>query len=546
MSIDYQNSKQDDPAVKPATSTTEFIAPVNHTSTFPTTLADLDHHLPLVSSGTNKSIYSTLSALRKSTLSIPNRLTSVLQDANFVEALQHYLNDHCSSHQSKDAIWPLIPNERSGSWALDPALKLESQTSFLSQEPRNEKRVDVQPVSAYFKSTDGHVSQWSFSTRRLNLPVLQLLGHASSQGTGCVLIDTTRRGKSYPDALRRTVPIWSTVWNRVLFPEMVDSGYCDFQSFGLEGSETSQIESRIPQFAADLRALGLSLEDLRQKVKCPVRCVWVSQPGDKQHWEECFENLVQQIQSETWRSQQASGTNNINILICCSASKRVLGAEMSEDGYIQGAGDDSEGWSRGLTAKLFWDNKQVLMEAVHEGADLEQLVDDIVASSKVSQHVGHAILVAPTTNLFIATGSNEVSKQTRETFSIVIACNANVQQDDEKLLALGCKQGKLGSKVLREKLVQVKARCEQTLKKTPNAKVLVTCSTGRDLSVGVVLVLLCCFYHDQGTIDFFRFRSIDKQFIKQRLAWITSSKPDANPSRATLQAVNSFLMGRSD
>lgn len=39
---------------------------------------------------------------------------------------------------------------------------------------------------------------------------------------------------------------------------------------------------------------------------------------------------------------------------------------------------------------------------------------------------------------------------------------------------------------------------------------------------------------------------IGKHLVKQRLAWISSSKPDANPSRATLQAVNSFLMPRPD
>lgn len=38
---------------------------------------------------------------------------------------------------------------------------------------------------------------------------------------------------------------------------------------------------------------------------------------------------------------------------------------------------------------------------------------------------------------------------------------------------------------------------------------------------------------------------IDKGFIRRRLAWLTMAKPDVNPSRATLQAVNGFLMPRS-
>lgn len=37
-------------------------------------------------------------------------------------------------------------------------------------------------------------------------------------------------------------------------------------------------------------------------------------------------------------------------------------------------------------------------------------------------------------------------------------------------------------------------------------------------------------------------RVMGKQFIRQRLAWIVSSKHDVNPSRSTLQSVNAFLM----
>lgn len=37
---------------------------------------------------------------------------------------------------------------------------------------------------------------------------------------------------------------------------------------------------------------------------------------------------------------------------------------------------------------------------------------------------------------------------------------------------------------------------------------------------------------------------IDKPLIRRRLAWITTTKPEANPSRSTLQAVNSFLIER--
>lgn len=48
--------------------------------------------------------------------------------------------------------------------------------------------------TCYFKSTDGHFSQWSFSTVRLNLNVAE----ACAQHGGCIIIDATRRGKRFP------------------------------------------------------------------------------------------------------------------------------------------------------------------------------------------------------------------------------------------------------------------------------------------------------------------------------------------------------------
>lgn len=87
------------------------------------------------------SVSQLLSSLRRSALSVSNRLRSVDADATFVrEAADHY-------------GLPLVANERCGSWYIDPRSKAGS---------------------AYFKSTDGHTGEWSFSLRRLNLHILSL------------------------------------------------------------------------------------------------------------------------------------------------------------------------------------------------------------------------------------------------------------------------------------------------------------------------------------------------------------------------------------
>jgi tRNA A64-2'-O-ribosylphosphate transferase len=91
----------------------------------------------------------TLGDIKRSTLSIHNRLRSIQQDAEFAQAVADSYGR------------PLIANERCGSWYIDPEKKAGS---------------------AYFKSTDGHTGVWKFSSRRLNLHLLEIIGN----NDGCV------------------------------------------------------------------------------------------------------------------------------------------------------------------------------------------------------------------------------------------------------------------------------------------------------------------------------------------------------------------------
>jgi tRNA A64-2'-O-ribosylphosphate transferase len=128
---------------------------LHHLSSMPEpTASDL-----IFSEQANHNFSKTLGELKRSTLSIRNRLQSIQQDAVFAKKIA-------------DAYGrPLIANERCGSWYIDPEHK---------------------GGSAYFKSTDGHTSVWKFSTRRLNLHLLKIIG----KHDGCIVVDSTRRGKS--------------------------------------------------------------------------------------------------------------------------------------------------------------------------------------------------------------------------------------------------------------------------------------------------------------------------------------------------------------
>ena len=106
-------------------------------SAFPTSISSL--LLPSAS----QSFSSTLASLKRSTLCTTNRLHSIHHDSLFVQKVAAKYN------------LPLIANERCGSWYIPP---------------------DQKAGSAYFKSTDGHWGQWSFSKRRLNVQILDTIG----------------------------------------------------------------------------------------------------------------------------------------------------------------------------------------------------------------------------------------------------------------------------------------------------------------------------------------------------------------------------------
>lgn len=198
-------------------------------SSIPTSISSL--LLPSAS----HSFSSTLSSLKRSTLSTTNRLHSIHHDSLFVQDVA-----------SKYSL-PLVANERCGSWYIPPEQKAGS---------------------AYFKSTDGHWGQWSFSTRRLNLQVLDIAGRSggfvrimpssycdcwlvqmwADGGYRCIIVDSTRRGKSMPDALSKTVPIWCAVVNRLLFEEMHESHKLRIPENVVGVSEHATIENLLHEF----------------------------------------------------------------------------------------------------------------------------------------------------------------------------------------------------------------------------------------------------------------------------------------------------------
>jgi tRNA A64-2'-O-ribosylphosphate transferase len=90
------------------------------------------------------SIYKAARRIKRREITLYNALRSVADDAAFVAEVA--------------ALWPALPlvaNLRCGLWYAPPR-------AFVA--------------TCYFKSTDGHAGNWSFSTARLNLHLALLAG----------------------------------------------------------------------------------------------------------------------------------------------------------------------------------------------------------------------------------------------------------------------------------------------------------------------------------------------------------------------------------
>ncbi|KAI0875510.1 initiator tRNA phosphoribosyl transferase [Hypoxylon argillaceum] len=440
----------------------------------------------------NHNFSRILTDLKRANLSISNRLRSIRDDADFV------------SEVAAAFARPLVANERCGSWYIDPAAKAES---------------------AYFKSTDGHAGQWNFSARRLNLHLLPLVGRHD----GVVVVDSTRRGKQMPDALSKTVPIWCCVLNHVLFPNPLEPHRLYTPPHVVSPSEHAQAEARIPEHVAALTALLAPADVAAQRrfVSKPLRPVWVTPDSPL-------------------APRAGAIFDDAHPVVCCTSSRRVPGGEMSEGGYIQGAGDDTENWALGLTPPLFWAHAQTLLATAE--ADLPDLVRALVAEGRLAPQL-RAAAVQVARGLFVSPLPVPAQDASACTVAFVTTAQEGLEKGGPARMEVRISNRKLASRNLRVHLEPicdfVGAYLRDGDAETQTQKrILLACETGKDLSIGVALALLCRFFDDEGN---YRPRApdsgVNKNMIKKKLIRIMTAFPEAHPSRATLQSVNSYLMG---
>lgn len=195
--------------------------------------------------------------------------------------------------------------------------------------------------------------------------------------------------------------------------------------------------------------------------------------------------------------------NHFHPVVCCTASRRVDPSEAADSTYVQGAGDDSEHWARGLTPTLFWDNYEELLKTEGD-EELAAMMDRLVKQTRSRSCGGGATLVKPTKGVYVGT-LDDIQAAGWEKYDWLVACSDMALENlDEswrkKVLRLKCGTGKLGSRDLRKELFKV---TEFIMARVPSDKtslaILFACSSGQDLAVGVALTVLCLFFDGAGT-----------------------------------------------
>ena len=206
---------------------------------------------------------------------------------------------------------------------------------------------------------------------------------------GCILVDSTRRGKQYPDSFYATVPIWCAILNAIVFgsnvaptnsegDKKVESNFVAPPWMPL--SQQSAIESMISQTLLNIpEYLKNHIRNILSCKLCKLlRPFWVS-PVDGM-----LEILGEDESVETLLSADPSTSWNFSPVILLSVSEDRTEFQHREEGfswfYVKGAGDDHENWCRGLTPSAFWSNQSEILFS-DDPLCVDETADRIVGKS---------------------------------------------------------------------------------------------------------------------------------------------------------------------
>ncbi|KAI0219071.1 tRNA A64-2'-O-ribosylphosphate transferase [Massospora cicadina] len=518
--------------------------------------------------------------------SLRNRLLSILYDAEFLTELVEALFTR----------FPCLANQRCGGWYVPykpitpskPQLRWPARFAWSWFANGTGTVQESSGTAAEPPYASDPQPWWRVGGHRVLGLVLG--GYTLTPVYRVVVIDSTQRGKTVPDAYSRTIPIYCATLNRAIKAFL-----------GLEGgllvshparasewdtelhtppklvgpSERRVIGARIPTFVRKLLDSGVDMRRVCELVVKPLRPVWVT-PQSKLHrgfsdWPRLQHGSPSQRGVSEFERPPCGGgfLDGVGFLpiVCVAVSDPTKDAGAGRSlsfTYVQGAGDDEEGWSKGLTCVQFWDNLDRILGSLDSEEALESLIRSLVEGA--SQLSVSDFAPANSYDFMgasrLAVGGWRAGRPPAsfEGFDVVINCTdachagfAGMELPPGKFyLELGIPEGKRGPKRLAAALPSLVAWFEKGAegfgRLVDGPRILCHCAQGVDRSVGVALALLVRFMDDSGALDFTQPwpPKVDKLTIQRRLIFMMQYRSKIKPSRATLKAVNAFFMPPDD
>ncbi len=255
-----------------------------------------------------------------------------------------------------------------------------------------------EPPYAYFKSTDGHSGGLAFSPTRLNLP-LAAAAAAAASGTA-LLVDSTKHGKRFSDALTRTLPTWAGVINGLVLGGRQGVTLPSATELYPPWLPPSEVDSAACLIAENIARCDPTIAAVIRDALGPV----LTRPLLPMYWCQPSSSLARSppsgrpgVHSSVAEAEWASlppdlgegGADFIRI-VCINASRRVDDAgdvASSAQGwqYVPGAGDDAEHWASdlvggpGLTPRMLWANEYALLSS-RSDAECDALIRQLRAA----------------------------------------------------------------------------------------------------------------------------------------------------------------------
>ena len=438
--------------------------------------------------------------LRREESDLLNRLKSISIDFEWLEELLEFATDESNKK------YPIVANLRCGAWYYPPS-KLHA--------------------TSHYKSTDGHYGTWAFSMSRLNLNIIKLL----EEHTAVCIIDSTRKGKLFPDAMIRTIPIWAAVLNRLKSHIVGDVQQKEFPY--CSPSELSQICCKINKFVKDALDSGVIWDDVILKKTIEIRYI--------------------SHETNSPISVFASANPDAHTIFCISVSSPTPKYRPSFT-YIQGAGDDHQAWSNGLEPSGFWKfkNELLLLDniACAELADKiskehrdqnrssfckeENISDNIIlgahtisiSASSVCRMSGiHFMSEMPSDELKISNLVFDGKFQTTSGGYLCCVVRSDSKKDFEKAAPFIIDFAREWFKI--------------------NETLPISCQSGTDCSVAAAVLIISGLSSSGWELDFLPPSEISKHRLRGVLSRLTTYVPGASPSRNLMKQINRVFLSNN-